>query len=171
MNSKPDRQDWISGLVEQHQQALCRYAYQITGDTERAQDAVQETFLRLCREKREKVEEHVVPWLFRVCRSRALDIVRKEKPVKTLDFASRKEPVEPAGSPAEAADVQDMTGHIFRQLATLPQRQQEIVRLKFQQQLSYREIAEVVGISVGNVGFILHTAMQTLRTRLEEISS
>jgi RNA polymerase sigma-70 factor (ECF subfamily) len=48
-------------------------------------------------------------------------------------------------------------------LRALPERQQEAVRLKFQQNLTYRQIAEVLDITESNVGFILHTALTTLR--------
>ena len=51
-------------------------------------------------------------------------------------------------------------------LQNLPERQQEILRLKFQSGLSYQEIARVMDLSVGNVGFIIHTALKTLRVRL-----
>jgi RNA polymerase sigma-70 factor (ECF subfamily) len=44
--------------------------------------------------------------------------------------------------------------------------QQEAVRLKFQHGLSYKEIASVLDLTVTNVGFILHTALKTLRARL-----
>ena len=54
-------------------------------------------------------------------------------------------------------------------LADLPLNQREVVRLKFQNQLSYQEIAAVTSLSVGNVGFLLHTALKTLRSRLDRL--
>ena len=48
-------------------------------------------------------------------------------------------------------------------LAGLPDNQQEVVRLKFQDGLSYKEIAGVTGLTVSNVGFLIHTAIHTLR--------
>jgi RNA polymerase sigma-70 factor (ECF subfamily) len=53
-------------------------------------------------------------------------------------------------------------------LDTLPERQREVVTLRFAGGLSYQEIAEVTKLSIGNVGFILHTALKTLRTRMSE---
>jgi RNA polymerase sigma-70 factor (ECF subfamily) len=43
-----------------------------------------------------------------------------------------------------------------------------VLRLKFQHELSYREIAEKTGLSVSNVGFLMHTALRALRQRLAE---
>ena len=48
----------------------------------------------------------------------------------------------------------------------LPEREREAVRLKFSGGLSYQEIADCMSLSVPNVGFILHTAMQTIRAEL-----
>ena len=55
---------------------------------------------------------------------------------------------------------------LLKQIARLPDRQQEVLRLKFHAGLSYKEIAEVTGLTSTNVGFILHTAISKLRTRL-----
>ena len=51
----------------------------------------------------------------------------------------------------------------------LPDNQQEVVRLKFQNGMSYKEIATVTELSVTNVGFLLHTAINTLRTRVAAV--
>ena len=49
---------------------------------------------------------------------------------------------------------------------TLPANQQEVIRLKFQHGLSYKQIAEVTQLSVSNVGFLIHAGLKTLRQRL-----
>jgi RNA polymerase sigma-70 factor (ECF subfamily) len=51
-------------------------------------------------------------------------------------------------------------------LETLPPNQREVIRLKFQNGFSYREISRISGHSVSNVGFLIHTGMKTLRQRL-----
>ena len=61
----------------------------------------------------------------------------------------------------------DSHSRILALMETLPTREQEIVRLKFQNNLSYREIAEVLEITTSNVGFILHTTMRKLRRQLK----
>ena len=57
---------------------------------------------------------------------------------------------------------------LMKQVERLPDRQQEVLRLKFHAGLSYKEIAEVTGLTSTNVGFILHTAISKLRQRLVE---
>ena len=51
----------------------------------------------------------------------------------------------------------------MRLLDRLPDNQQEVIRLKFQNDLSYREISEITGLSVSNVGFLLHVGIKRLR--------
>jgi RNA polymerase sigma factor (sigma-70 family) len=77
--------DWVHAALRQYEGSLVRYAAQITGDLDRARDVVQDTFLRLCHEPQSKVEPHLAQWLFKVCRNRALDVLRKESRMKTLD--------------------------------------------------------------------------------------
>lgn len=69
-------------------------------------------------------------------------------------------------SPAEVVEQRDSAAAAMRLLAELPERQQEVVRLKFQAGLSYREIAEVMDLSATNVGFLIHTALRALRTKM-----
>jgi RNA polymerase sigma factor (sigma-70 family) len=51
-------------------------------------------------------------------------------------------------------------------MQALPENQQEVVRLKFQNGMSYKEIASVTELTVTNVGFLLHRAINTLRARI-----
>lgn len=71
-------------------------------------------------------------------------------------------------SPQDGALAREREWRVRTALDALPERQQEVVVLKFQNGLSYREIAEVTGLSVSNVGFQLHVALKTLRERLAE---
>jgi RNA polymerase sigma factor (sigma-70 family) len=55
---------------------------------------------------------------------------------------------------------------VLKLIGRLPHNQQEVVRLKFQNGFSYQEISRITSLSVGNVGFILHTALKALRSEL-----
>ncbi len=158
-------EDWIRAAVRTHQRALTHYAYRILGDRERARDVVQETFLKLCRHAREDLEERLVPWLYTTCRHRAIDVRRKEARMQPTAEAVRGLPGK-SPNPATTVERDETLGRALRLLATLPEKQREAVRLKFDAGLSYREIAEVVGTSAGNVGTLLHNALKTLRRGL-----
>lgn len=167
MNENSTKADWVRAALAEHESSLLRYAASITGDTERARDVVQETFIQLCDEEPEKLSGRVAEWLFTVCRNRALDSQRKEKrmtPLTEFDLATR-ESAEP--SPAMAAEQKESAAQILNLVELLPHNQREVIRLKFQSGLSYQEISRVTSHSVTNVGFLIHTGIKTLRQKIQ----
>jgi len=113
-----------------------------------ARDIVQETFVKLCGEEREKLDGRLTEWLFTICRNRALDVQRKEKrmtPLTEMDLETR-ESAEP--SPSMAAEQSESSSQVLRFLELLPPNQREVIRLKFQSDLSYQEISRVTKLSV-----------------------
>ena len=159
---KRDQTLRIQDAVARYERPLCQYAYRMTGNFETARDAVQDTFLKLCRE--DALDgDRLAPWLFRVCRNRCIDVLRKEKPMQTLTDAQAAVLPAHGPSPAEEAGLRESVSLLLQKLAELPARQAEVIRLKFQHQMSYREIAQVTALSESNVGYLIHVGIQTLR--------
>ena len=158
----------FDGLVARFELPLLQYATRIIGDRERARDVVQETLVQLQRAPREQVDSAPAKWLFTVCRNRALNVCRKERRMTFLDealLATHEAPEPPA---SEGAEQREARGFLLRILATLPPRQQEVLQLKFQNDMSYGEIAEITHSTAGRVGVLIHTALKTLRKRYGE---
>ena len=97
----PDRATWLEAVVARYERPLCQYAYRLTGNFDAARDAVQDTFLRLCRAGVLE-EARTAPWLFRVCRNRCIDLLRKERPMQPLTDAHAAR-AGPAAHPAAGA--------------------------------------------------------------------
>lgn len=167
-----DRAHWVESALETYERPLLRYALRLCrGDLDRARDVVQDTFLRLCNQPRERVEDHLAQWLYTVCRNRIIELLRKEgrmEPLSDTDLAVR-----PAADPDPASHSahRDRLQAVAHLLTELPERQQELIRLKFQEDLSYKQISSITALSVSNVGFLLHTGIQTLRRRLRELEA
>lgn len=155
--------DWITAAMDAHAEALVRYTARLTPDLDTARDVVQDAFLRLCKADRAAVGERVDLWLFTVCRNRAFDLYRKDRRMTPLTEAAARTQAVADADPEAAALRLDAHGRLLALLATLTDRQQEVVRLKFQHELSYAEIAQVTGLSVANVGYLLHMALKRLR--------
>lgn len=64
----------------------------------------------------------------------------------------------------------EATGFLLQIVGTLPPRQQEVIQLKFQSDLSYQQIAKIMQTTANNVGVLLHTALKTLRQRYAEVA-
>ena len=135
-------------------------------DPELAQDVVQETFLQLCRQPDGDLQERVAPWLFKVCRFRAIDLKRKESRMRAVQDELLVQPTDETADPTASLEQQEAVDNLQKQISRLPDSQQEVLRLKFQTGLSYQEIADVTGKSRTNVGFLLHTAIKKLRERI-----
>jgi RNA polymerase sigma factor (sigma-70 family) len=149
---------------------LLQYAQRITGDREQARDVVQETFIKFQRNGALRRDDQPATWLFTVCRNRALNVCRKERRITYLD----EELIEARGSeqpmPFDQLEQEEAAGFLLRIVATLPARQQEVLQLKFQNDLSYQQIADIMKTTANNVGVLLHTALKTLRQRYGEIA-
>ena len=162
----------LSALLDRYERPLVRYAQSITGDLESARDVVQETFIKLVRgemrdgQNEEDNARHIEAWLFTVARNRALDHQRKFSRIIPMPLPEDR----PCGAPGPAAVLErrESASSLFRLLDALSPNQREVIRLKFQNDLSYREIAEITQLSVTNVGFLLHTGLKKLRAMLRE---
>ena len=156
--------EWIVAAARRYERPLLAYVRRLLGDADRGRDVVQDAFLQLCKQDRAAVEPHLAAWLFAVCRRRAVDVLRKENRMTTLSA----EPPSKANGPGEALETKDAAAAVMTRLAALPANQQEAVRLKFQNQFSYREIGEVMGLSESHVGVLIHLALKSLRRSFAE---
>ena len=86
-----------------------------------------------------------------------MKVLEAQETISAPDVAGR---IGPGGADA------DPVSSVLAAVGALPERQQEAVRLKFQGELSYKEIAEVMDTTVNNVGVLLHTAIKSIRERL-----
>jgi len=157
-------------ILQRFEIPLLQYAVRITGDRERARDVVQETFVKFQRNGAINRQDEPATWLFTVCRNTALNVCRKEKRITYLDeeLIEARESEQPM--PFDQLEQKEATGFLLRIVATLPPRQQEVIQLKFQNDLSYQQIAKIMKTTANNVGVLLHTALKTLRQRYGQIA-
>lgn len=136
------------------------------GDWERARDVVQDTFLKLCQQDPASVQGSLKSWLYTVARNRSIDIIRKEKPMTVTSHETFDSLDDWRPDPSAAAETTESHAEVLRLVERLPENQREVIRLKFQGDLSYKEIAEITELSVSNVGFLLHTGIKRLRAMM-----
>jgi RNA polymerase sigma factor (sigma-70 family) len=157
-------------ILQRFEIPLLQYAARITGDRERARDVVQETFVKFQRNGAIKRQGEPATWLFTVCRNAALNVCRKERRMMYLNEEAIELREAEESMPFERLEEKEAAGFLLRIVATLPARQQEVIQLKFQSDLSYQQIAKVMKTTANNVGVLLHTALKTLRQRYGEIA-
>jgi RNA polymerase sigma factor (sigma-70 family) len=149
---------------------LLQYARHITGDREQARDVVQETFVKFQRNGALLREDDPATWLFTVCRNAALNICRKERRLMYVyeGLIEARENEQPM--PFDQLQQKEATGFLLQIVGTLPPRQQEVIQLKFQNDLSYQQIAKILQTTANNGGVLLHTALKTLRQRYAQVA-
>lgn len=155
---------FLERIFAEQQAPLTRYAARLLGDPDRARDVVQDTFVKLMAQPRDAVNGHTVEWLFTVCRHRALDVLRKEGRMKRFADGQVERVTAADPRPGRELEHAETQAAVIRLIGKLPPNQQEVVRLKFQNGFSYKEIARITELSVSNVGFLIHTAVSRLRT-------
>lgn len=159
------RADFVRAALDRHERALLGYANRITGDLDAARDVVQEAFVRLWSQDESAVSARLGEWLFTVCRNLALDHQRRERAMKAREQQAATAP--PPESPGRGVEHDDQVRVLRNCVESLPDKQQEAIRLRFQGGMSYREIGAVMNESEGYVGWLLHQGLKRLRERME----
>ena len=154
---------FLERAFAEQQAPLTRYATRLLGDQERARDVVQDTFIKLMQQPQSTVDGHAVEWLFTVCRNRAMDVLRKEHRMTRFEDGEVERVRAADPRPGRVLEQAETHAAMLQLIDRLPANQQEVVRLKFQNGFSYKEISRITEHSVGNVGFLIHTAVSRLR--------
>ncbi|MCG3138459.1 MAG: ECF RNA polymerase sigma factor SigL [Phycisphaerae bacterium] len=165
MQDQDHQPELIRQVLTRYEAALLRYANSLTGNLDTAREVVQETLLRLCAADTPPLDGQLAPWLFTVCRHRALDVRRKETRMTIIDSPCEIS-ISQLPEPVAHIEQHEESSRMLSALALLPDNLQEVVRLRFQGGLSYKEIAQVTEQSISNVGYLMHTAIRKLRDAL-----
>ncbi|MBL7077147.1 MAG: sigma-70 family RNA polymerase sigma factor [Kiritimatiellae bacterium] len=157
--------------MAEYETALLRYAARILNNSAAAQDVVQNTFIKLFRSW--KPGMHASPslksWLYRVAHNEAVDHIRRESRLHVLHEKQASDPAVAACADGRNCPLSDTEKHeaVLSLMHTLHPREQQVLLLRLEEGLSYREISRVTGRSEGNVGNLLHHAVRKLSTHLK----
>ncbi len=138
---------------------LLAYLRRCFGDAHAAEDLLHETFFQVAR-RPERLAQAVSPraWLFAVARNVALTALRRRRTTARLP--------EEVVAPGSAEDPR--LGPMRAAIAELPDSPREALELRLRDELSYEEIAGVLGIPLGTVRSRLHHAVRRLKAALAE---
>ena len=155
--------DALSGLYDVTSQRLLRFAVSLTGNQHDGEDAVQSALTKVATNpNRLNQVDQAWPYLLRMTRNEALNIIRKRK---RLSFAPNLSDITTLGSSNRLAD-QESNQAIWNVLISLPARQSEVVVLKIWEEMTFSEIAGVLEISTATVASRYRYAMDKLFQQL-----
>lgn len=169
IHGQPSRAERMEAIVAEHEGELLRYAARILNNRQSAQDVVQNVFIKLFRswQKGTEPSDRLRGWLFRVTHNEAVDHIRRESRLRQLHERDSEERAEPCLDGRHCAmGVDEKKSIVLEHLRALHPREQQIVLLRLESGLSYREISRITGRTEGNVGNILHHAVKKLAERI-----
>ena len=167
-SAEPRRWETIEELFAALESPLLNYSLRLVGEFSLAEDMVQEAFMQL--HARFDQVRQPRQWLYRTVHNLALNHRRRADKIVPLDRPAPAEDgtppdtgtTDPQPLPDEQIARWEGIGLVRLSLETLDDRSRELVRLKFNENLSYKEISARTGLTVGHVGYLLHHALKDI---------
>ena len=168
-------------LVDRYSSLLYLLISQLVRDEHLAYDILQHVFLQLYRslptlEKGGKKGGTLKAWLSQVARNRSIDELRRKRPILFSEIALFPDEdefsplttiIDPDLQPEEQVELLELRQQILEAIETLPSRYRAIVRLRYTDQLSFREIGQALNIPESTAKTYFSRARKHLRTMLE----
>ena len=150
----------FEAIFERYHQDLYRYCAAIVGNSADAQDAVQNTMLKVLQSlPGEERRIELKPWLYRIAHNEAIEIVRRRVPAEEIDADSLLGPA----SAAEEVLARERLRRLVADVAELPERQRGALVMREMAGLGFEEIGEALGTSAATARQTLYEARLGLR--------
>ena len=165
-------------LFDKYREKVYRIAYRFVRDKEDALEIAQDVFLRVHLSIRKfRTNSKFFTWLYRITANRSIDFVRSRKSHATVDvepaFLEAHDEQLPGRSPAPDPSARAVESEIEEKLAiavdALPEKHRLVFVLHARENLSYRQIAEIVECNIGTVMSRLFYARRKLREHLQRL--
>ncbi len=161
----------LEELIRRHERRLSQLAYRLLKDPQETEDALQEVFLKAYEHAgRFQPISTVKAWLNRITANHCLNRLRERAPYQDSLDDEERAPAVPSheATPLEALEESDLARRLEDLLNALPENQRRALVMKRFGDLSYQEIAEIMGTSPGAVDGLIKRARQFLRKALAE---
>jgi RNA polymerase sigma-70 factor (ECF subfamily) len=169
-SAQPPAGETIEDLFAALESPLLSYALRLVGERGVAEDMVQDAFMKLHAQFDEVREPR--RWLYRTVHNLSLNHRRRADKIVPLDLPAQDDAL-PAPDPADPQPLPDEQiarwegiGLVRLCLETLDDRDRELIRLKFNEGLSYKDISARTGLTIGHVGYLLHHALKAVADEL-----
>lgn len=164
---KEDEQAFMETLFKSCFSIVCKTIYRIVQDAATAEDLAQDVFIRIWNRRAELQQVYFKAYLHKAAINMALDHLDKNK--RRGPHVSLEDQAEPAVQAATAGQSLHQTNrHIQQAIDSLPEKCREIFVLSRYEEMSYREIAATLNISVKTVENQIMTALKKLRVSLKD---
>ena len=165
-------------LVEKYKQPVMNLVFRLLPDAAEAEDLAQQVFVQVYKSAaRYEVSAKFTTWLFTIARNLCLNEIRRRSrhPADSLDETAPGDDDQPLRTPADLKTLtapdsmlrEELYSKIEEAIASLPEAQRTAVLLCRHEDVSYEEIAKVLGVSVSATKSLIHRGRETLKERLK----
>lgn len=165
--------DQVEGLHRAHEADVRRFLVGVLRDLDLAEEALQQTFVKVIERGHEASEGTFRGWIFRVAFHEALQLRRRRGTYgRALDRLAPEVAAAAVGprDPADRAHDRELLDHARRAVAALPESQREVLRMRLQEGRSFAEIARALDIPLGTALTRMRLATAKLRERVPDPS-
>lgn len=156
----------LASIYDRYHLVVYRYLYRQVGDVDTARDLAAEVFHRLlvALHTGKGPRNHLVAWLYRTAHNALVDYYRRQQHRRHLPL--EEEIVADGNTPVEAAEHHLQLIQLRGALQRLSPNQQQVIALKFLEDLSNEQVALIMGKSVGAIKSLQHRALSTLQRQM-----
>ena len=159
--------DALGALYDRFNQMVYRTALGITGDAEAASDLLQEVFLRMHRfADRIDPARPLEPWLYRVTANLSCTWVKRQRWLRPIEDIAEWLVKDHKSSPAQIAESNETWGEIEQAIAAFPLAQRTVIVMHYVNNLSLKEIAEILDVPVGTIKSRLYYGRRELKKQM-----
>jgi RNA polymerase sigma-70 factor (ECF subfamily) len=151
-------------LIIRYEGKIYNYGLRMTGNPDDAMDLMQEVFLSVYRNLgKYRRDAPFAAWIFRIASHRATDFFRRRKPVDPIGDEERFESGEDSDNPEWMLDRGENNRRIMALLDQLTPKQRAVVELKFFQEQTFEEMADILEVSTNTLKSRFYGALEKLK--------
>ena len=163
------KEQWITRLMQEHSESLLRFLSTHTDNREDAEDLLQEVFTS-CYKAQDRFDSSKcseVAWLFIIAKNRLKNYYRDKKTTTSLDAmeVDQKDPTDYMAKAVHLMHCREVAAEVIK---TLDERSRQIILLRFFEEKSHEEIADMLNLTTGNVRVIQSRALKQMELYLNE---
>lgn len=161
------RSDLYTELFKQYQSSLYLYLYRMCGSPETAEELVQETFYRAMVSMKAEHAKYARAWLYKVARHLFIDWYRKYRGEKQMNQELEKQGLENTyRTPEEVLTAREHTIRIQQVMKKVPEQYRTILLLREMNELSYKELCEILDMNMNQVKITLFRARERFKAEM-----
>jgi RNA polymerase sigma-70 factor (ECF subfamily) len=162
-------EEGLKKLIIKYQEPLYWHIRRMVHVHEDADDVIQNTFIKVYRGIRKfKKESKLYTWLYRIASNEAITFLNKKKKAHGRMSRDGIENLENKLRADEYFDGDEAQVALIKAIETLPQRQKQVFRLRYYDEMSYKDMSEILDITIGSLKASYHHAVQKIESYLTD---